>query len=189
MTIDNKPKSIVIGGSAGSFELLGEIISSLRAEIDFSVFVVVHLPPDKKSLMAGLLNEKSKVKVIEVDDKQRIEPGYVYIAPPDYHMMVEKNNRISLSVEEPVLFSRPSIDVLFETAADACGEKLVGIVLSGANADGANGLKSIFEKGGRVIVQDPKEASAKAMPKAAIKSVPKAEVLKVKDIIKALSDI
>ncbi len=117
--------------------------------------------------MTELLQARCRVAVREAEDKEPISGGTVYFAPPDYHRLVENDRHLTLSDDEPVLYSRPSIDVLFESAADAYGPGLVGVVLSGANRDGANGLKAVAEAGGTVIVQNPDSAYAAAMPEAA----------------------
>lgn len=144
--------------------------------------VVMHLPPDRKSLMVDLLQHKCKIKVCEAEHNQSIQSGTVYFAPPDYHLLIETEKRLSLSSEEPVLFSRPSIDVLFETAAEAYDSKLIGVILTGANNDGTKGLKAVIQAGGKALIQDPKTAYASAMPQAAIKENPTAEILNLEEI-------
>jgi two-component system chemotaxis response regulator CheB len=118
----------------------------------------------------------------EAEDKEPIQPGTVYFAPPDYHLMVEPDRRLSLSSEEPVLFSRPSINVLFETAADAYGPGLMGIVLTGANNDGAQGLSTIMLAGGTAVIEDPADAYQAAMPQAAIEACPGAQIMTLDDM-------
>ncbi|WP_040308614.1 chemotaxis protein CheB, partial [Asticcacaulis biprosthecium] len=140
-------EAIVIGASAGGVEALSAILPRLPADYPLPVMVVIHLPPDRRSLMAKLFDAKCAMSVREADDKEPIARGTVYFAPPDYHLLVETDRRLSLSSEEPVLFSRPAIDILFETAADAYGPGLVGIILSGANEDGAAGLKAVRAAG------------------------------------------
>jgi two-component system chemotaxis response regulator CheB len=127
--------------------------------------------------------------VCEAEDKEPIEPGVVYFAPPDYHLLVEQDKRLSLSGDEQVLFSRPSIDVLFESAADAYGGGLIGVVLTGANSDGANGLKAVVEAGGVAVVQSPGSAFAVAMPEAAVATCPDARVLPVNEIAAYLREV
>jgi len=122
------------------------------------------------------------MRVREAEDKEPIEPGVVYFAPPDYHLLIEADKRLSLSGEEPVLYSRPSIDVLFESAADVYSSGLIGVVLTGANSDGADGLKAVVAAGGVGIVQSPRSAYAAAMPEAAIASCPEARVLPLNEI-------
>jgi two-component system chemotaxis response regulator CheB len=140
-------------------------------------------------LFAELLRARCAIRVREAEDKEPIEPGVVYFAPPDYHLLVEQDKRLSLSDDEPVLFSRPSIDVLFESAADAYGGGLIGVVLTGANSDGANGLKAVVEAGGVAVVQSPGSAYAVAMPEAAIAACPDARVLPVNEIAAYLREV
>ncbi|MBW8882625.1 MAG: chemotaxis protein CheB [Asticcacaulis sp.] len=168
---------IVIGASAGGVEALSAILPRLPADFAVPVLVVIHLPPDRRSVMAELFDAKCAVSVREADDKEPIERGTVYFAPADYHLLVESDQRMSLSSEEPVLYSRPSIDVLFETAADAYGPTVLGVILSGANEDGAHGLKVIVEGGGQALIQAPETARAAEMPLAARTAVPAAKVL------------
>lgn len=179
-------QALVIGASAGGVEAMSAILPHLPADYPLPIMVVIHLPADRRSLMADLFDAKCLMKVREAEDKEPIEPGTIYFAPADYHLLVESDRRLSLSSEEPVLFSRPSIDVLFETAADAYGPALLGIVLSGANEDGAHGLKTIVEAGGQAVVQAPEEARAAEMPLAARKAVPKARVMASDAIVQHL---
>jgi two-component system, chemotaxis family, protein-glutamate methylesterase/glutaminase len=176
------PEAIVIGGSAGAFEALLGLLPQLAADYPLPILIVVHLPPNRKSLFAKLFRASCKIRVREAEDKEQIEPGVAYFAPPDYHLLVEADRRLSLSGEEPVLYSRPSIDVLFESAADAYSGGLIGVVLTGANSDGADGLKAVVEAGGVAIVQSPRSAYAAAMPEAAIASCPGALVLPLNEI-------
>ena len=151
-------QAVVIGASAGALEALSKLLPGLAADYRLPILIVVHLPPDRTSLFVELLRAGCAIQVREAGDKEPIESGVVYFAPPDYHLLVEQDRRLSLSSEEAVLFSRPSIDVLFESAADAYGEGLIGVVLTGANSDGADGLKAVIEAGGLAIVQNPKSA-------------------------------
>ncbi|MFO0957667.1 MAG: chemotaxis protein CheB [Isosphaeraceae bacterium] len=175
-------EAVAIGASAGAFEALSAILPSLPADYPLPVFVVVHIPADKESFLADLLRRKCRVSVREAQDKEPIEPATVYLAPPDYHLLVEPDRRLSLSADEPVLFSRPSIDVLLETAAEAYGVGLVGIVLTGANSDGARGLKAIVDRGGTALVQRPDKALSPAMPTAALDACPGARSLELGEI-------
>ena len=179
-------EAVVIGVSAGGLKALSAILPSLPGDYPLPVMVVIHLPPAGKSLVAELFDNKCAVKVVEAEDKDTIAPGTVYFAPPDYHLLVELDRTLSLSSEEPVLFSRPSVDVLFETAADAYGPGLIGIVLTGANTDGAQGLKAIVAAGGVALVQTPEDAFASAMPEAALESVPEAAAMTLEDISRYL---
>jgi two-component system, chemotaxis family, protein-glutamate methylesterase/glutaminase len=176
------PEAVVIGASVGALEALSNLLPGLPADYRLPILIVVHLPPDKISLLAELLRARCAIRVREAEDKEPIEPGVAYFAPPDYHLLVEQDKRLSLSNDEPVLFSRPSIDVLFESAADAYGDGLIGVVLTGANSDGANGLRAVVEAGGVAVVQKPGSAHAAAMPQAAIAACPDARVLPVNEI-------
>jgi two-component system chemotaxis response regulator CheB len=182
-------EAVVIGASAGALEALSVILPSLPADYRLPVLVVVHVPPDKKSILAELFQAKCKVKVREAEDKEPICDGTVYFAPPDYHLLVETDQSLSLSNDEPVLYSRPSLDVLFESAADAYGPSLIAIVLTGANQDGAKGLRAVAEAGGITIVQSPEGAYAAAMPEAAIAECPSAKVMSLKEIAAYLQDV
>jgi two-component system chemotaxis response regulator CheB len=161
-------RAIAIGGSAGAIEVLQELLPALPAACRLAVLVVLHQPRDRASLLAELFASRTPLKVCEPDDKQDIEDGCVYFAPSDYHLLVDAGPRISLSADEPVHFSRPAIDVLFESAAETYGPALLAIVLSGGNEDGAAGALAVRRAGGRVIVQDPAQARVAMMPRSAI---------------------
>ena len=179
-------EAVVIGTSAGAVQTLSQLLPELPATFALPIMVVVHLPADKKSVLPELLQSKCKLRVKEAEDKEPIMAGTIYIAPPDYHLLVEKKRILSLSSEEQQLFSRPSIDVLFETAADAYGDSLLGIVLTGANNDGSHGLALVCAAGGTAIVQDPEAAYASAMPLAALKACPSAHALTITQIAQYL---
>lgn len=183
------PEAVALGASAGALEALSAILPTLPSGYPLPILVVVHLPPDKTSLMAELLQARCRVAVREAEDKEPIEGGTVYFAPPDYHLLVETDRRLSLSAEEPVQYSRPSIDVLFESAADVYGAGLVGVVLTGANSDGACGLRAIQAAGGTVLVQRPDTALATAMPLAALAACPDARVLALDEIAACLQAV
>ena len=168
-------EAVAVGASAGALEALSVVLPGLPPDFPAAIRVVVHLPPDRKSLMA--------------EDKEPAESGTVHLAPPDYHLMVEPDRRLSLSSEEPVLYSRPSIDVLFETAAETYGPGLVGVILSGANSDGARGLRAIMDAGGVGIVQRPETALASTMPTSALAACPEALALDLEAVAAALRDM
>jgi two-component system chemotaxis response regulator CheB len=168
--------AVVIGGSAGSVAVLGELLPGLPANYP-PVLIVIHVLPSAPSLLASLFAPVCALRVVEADPGVPLERGTVYFAPADYHLLVEPTRRCALSIEPPVLFSRPAIDVLFESAADVYGPALVGVVLTGASADGAEGLAAIARQGGRAIVQDPATAESKVMPSAALAAVPDARVV------------
>lgn len=167
-------QAIVIGGSAGAVHALLELLPSLPADYPFPVMIVVHLPADSDSTLAMLFAARCKITVKEAEDKEPIRAGTAYLAPANYHLLVEPDLRLSLSNEEPVLYSRPSIDVLFESAADAYGSGLAGVILTGANSDGARGLRAIGAVGGWPFVQAPETAESRAMPQAALDACPTA---------------
>lgn len=175
-------QAIVMGVSAGALEALGAVLPQLPANLPVPVLIVVHLPPDKESILAGLLEKRCAIAVREAGDKEEIQPGVAYIAPADYHLLVEQTGELSLSADDPVLFSRPSIDVLFESAADVYGNGLLAVLLTGASADGARGLRAILDAGGHAIVQDPTTAYAATMPEAAMALCPEATVLPLNEI-------
>ncbi len=164
-------EAIVIGASAGAIDALGELLPLLPSTAPWPVVIVVHLPPNRPSLLASLFARKCELTVREAEDKLPATPG-IWFAPPDYHLLVESERTFALSIDPPMNHSRPSVDVLFETAADAYGAGLVAIVLTGANSDGANGAKAVREAGGFVIVQDPKTAPSTMMPEHAIARAP-----------------
>jgi two-component system chemotaxis response regulator CheB len=181
-----RPHVVVIGASAGALDALTAILPALPADFGLPIVVVVHIPPDKPSVLSELFTAKCAVRVREAEDKEPLAKGTVYFAPPDYHLLVESDRTLSLSTEAPVLFSRPSIDVLFESAADALGPAVIGLVLTGANEDGASGLKAVVDAGGTAIVQDPETAFASAMPEAALAACPDATVVLLEEIAKYL---
>ncbi len=161
-------KYIIIGGSAGSFKVVTEILNALPKNIPSAVILVLHRLRHVKEGFTDALKIKSTLPVGEPFDKEKILPGRVYIAPANYHLYIEPDRIFALSAEEPVNHSRPSIDLTLSSAAFSFREKMLGIVLSGANNDGAEGLKDVAEYGGITIVQDPKDAVVNTMPDAAI---------------------
>ncbi len=182
-------EAVVIGASAGALEALSAILPKLPATFTLPIMVVVHIPPDRSSVLADLFRAKCRIPVQEAEDKEPIRPGTIYFAPPDYHLLVESNKCLALSSDEPELFSRPSIDVLFETAADAYGAGLIAIILTGANHDGAKGLRAVIDAGGAALVQDPNGAFASAMPEAAIRLCPESRVSSLEQIATYLQEI
>jgi two-component system chemotaxis response regulator CheB len=165
-------EAAVIGVSAGGLHALKTILPALPEAFPLPIAVVQHLDAQADTYLADYLDRLSAIAVKEADDKEALQPGTAYLAPAGYHLLVEPDRSLSLSVDEKVNFSRPSIDLLFESAADAFGEKLIGIVLTGANSDGARGLKAIRDRGGLTIVQDPRTAEAPFMPRAALQAAP-----------------
>jgi len=179
--------SVVIGASAGAIEALGELLPLLPRGTPWPVVVVVHMPPGKPSLLVPIFARKCALPVREPEDKQSIKPG-IWFAPPDYHLLIEGDRTFALSIDPLVNYSRPSIDVLFESAADAYGPALVSIVLTGANEDGAKGARAVRDAGGFVIVQEPTTAEAPRMPQAAIDRASPQRVANVAEIGRALRD-
>lgn len=159
---------VVIGGSAGSLDVVLSIVSQLPRDTKATIVVVVHRKNAPESPLASLLEARTSLPVKEVEDKEPILPGTIYLAPPDYHLLVEDRDSFSLDCSEKIHYSRPSIDITFESAVEQFGPKLVGVLLSGANADGAEGLKRIKEAGGFTVAQDPQTAEIDYMPRAAI---------------------
>jgi two-component system chemotaxis response regulator CheB len=182
-------QAVVIGASAGALEALTAVLGLLGADYSLPTIIVTHLPPDRNSVLTELLSTKCKIPVSEAEDKEPILSGQIYFAPPDYHLLIEQDGRFSLSSEELVNYSRPSIDVLFESAAEVYGDRLVGVILSGANHDGASGLSAVIARGGHAIVQDPAEAYASTMPQSALAACPAAEVMSLRRIGEYLSTI
>ncbi len=167
---------VAIGTSYGGLQALGQILSRLPADFRPPLAVVQHRSRESDETLVRLLQDRTRLRVVEVDDKEPIASGHVYIAPADYHLLVE-GDAFSLSMDAPVAFSRPSIDVFFESAAEALGERVIGVLLTGANSDGAAGLQQIRARGGYAIVQDPKTAIGPAMPAAGIAAGPVDAVL------------
>lgn len=162
-------EAVVIGGSAGGVDALLQLLPALPAGYDLPVVCILHLPPDRESRLAELFDERLPLPVREATDKGEIEAGTVYFAGPGYHLSVEQDRTFSLSCEPPVHYARPAIDVLMESSADAWGPGLVGILLTGANHDGADGMAQIRARGGFTVVQDPADAQVGVMPMEAIR--------------------
>jgi len=161
-------EALVVGASAGAVEALNQLLPAVPEAARIPVVVVVHLPPNRPSLLVEVFAPRCQARVREPEDKQPITAGSIWFAPSNYHLLLEADRSFAFSVDLPVNFSRPSIDVFFESAADVFGKALCCIVLTGANEDGARGASSIRRRGGLVIVQDPSSAEAKEMPAAAI---------------------
>jgi two-component system chemotaxis response regulator CheB len=164
----NVPDGIVVGASAGGVVAMTRVLAVLKSDFRPAMMVVVHLPAGRPSGLDRVLGARCALPVREALDKERIESGTVYLAPPDYHLLVEPDRSLALSVDDPVHYSRPSIDVLFESAAAAYREALLAIVLTGASEDGAAGLAAVRACGGQAWVQDPDDAEVGLMPRAAL---------------------
>lgn len=182
-------KFIVIGGSAGSFQTILSLLEALPKNYPFPIFLVLHRLKNVRSGFIEALSIKSKITLIEPNDKDIIEAGNIYLAPANYHMYVEFDNTISLSIEEAVNHSRPSIDITFSSAAFSLKEKVIGILLSGANKDGAMGLRDIKQMGGIAVVQDPDDAQIQTMPQAAIDLLKVDKIMTAEEIINYVSKL
>jgi two-component system chemotaxis response regulator CheB len=183
----NRIEAVVIGGSAGAFAALKVLIPALPAELAVPVVIVIHLPPDRPSAIVEVFQKAAPQRMKEGDDKEPLAGGTVYFAPPAYHLLVETDRSLSLSTDDPIHHSRPSIDVLFESAADAFGAGLLGVVLSGANEDGARGLRAVVDAGGQAIVQAPDTAEHRLMPAAALRATTPHAVASIQEIAAILS--
>ncbi len=182
-------RAVVIGASAGGVQALLALLPALPADFPWPIFIVLHVPADRSNVLAPLFEAQCGLEVKEAEDKETARPGVVYFAPSDYHLLVEENGDLALSSDEAINYSRPSIDVLFESAADAYGEGLIGVILTGANNDGAAGLKAVHAAGGVALVQDPAAAYARTMPQAARQACNAALVLsldRIADYLKGL---
>jgi two-component system chemotaxis response regulator CheB len=172
---------ICIGASWGGLHAVGRVLSDLPPEVEQPIVVVQHRYADPHSALPELLAHHTKRPVVDVDDKTTVEPNRVYVAPPDYHLLVQRGS-FALSVDERVHHARPAIDVLFESAADTYGPAVIGVILTGANQDGAAGLARIKARGGIALVQDPQHAERRAMPEAAIAATVADAVLPLEEI-------
>lgn len=172
---------IVVGASAGGISALKTVLSGIGNYSELPIIIVIHIK-EKESELTHLFQNFTRIRVKEAEDKETIENGHIYFAPSGYHLLVEEEGIFTLSTEGKVNYSRPSIDILFETAAEAYGDRLVGILLTGANEDGARGMKRIEELGGSVIVQNPDTAYCHTMPKATMELVPKCRVMELEAI-------
>lgn len=187
--INGKYQAIVIGTSAGGLFALSFLLETLPADYPVPVIVVQHRSKDQRDLLEQVLQSKCKVRIKQADEKENIEAGNVYIAPPDYHLLVESDKSFSLSSDELECFSRPSINVLFETAATVFTNTLVGIILTGANNDGAAGIRAIKKNGGLTIAQNPAEAQFPLMPGASIETNAIEHIWKLSEIHNFLLNI
>ena len=182
---------IVIGGSAGAIEVLSRILTPLDTGLRPAVAIVIHLPPEGPSVLHEIFSGPTSPPMKLAEDKEPIVPGTVYFATPDYHLLVESGRTFALSQDERVHFSRPAVDVLFESAAEAYGPRLMGIILSGANSDGAAGLRAVKDAGGTTVVQALESAEMIAMPAAALQAVPdsiEADVAALRDLLQGMND-
>lgn len=179
---------LLIGGSAGSFNVLLEVIPKIIAPINFAIVIILHRKSGLNSNIADVFSHKTSMKVFECEDKDPIIPGNIYFAPPDYHLLLENDATFSLDYSEKLNYSRPSIDITFKIAADLYGPRMAALLLSGANADGAEGLLYVHEKSGTTIVQDPLSAEIAIMPKEALSLFKPDFVANIDEIIALINE-
>tara|TARA_B100000929_G_scaffold139715_1_gene110658 strand:- start:1853 stop:2419 length:567 start_codon:yes stop_codon:yes gene_type:complete len=177
-----KKRAVVIGASAGGVQALSQLLPDLPPDFPVPVMIVVHIPARRDNALVELFDRKCRMAVKEAEDKEPLTAGTIYFAPPDYHLLVEADGTLALSSDETVNHSRPAIDVLFETAADAFGPALTGILLTGANHDGARGMRAMSDAGSLCIVQDPASAEIATMPEAALAACPNARAMELHEI-------
>ena len=175
-------KAVVIGASTGGVSALKIILGALPADFPIPVLVTTHISPDSGDGLAVLLNTLSVIRVKEADDQETISPGTVYLAPANYHLLAERGGNLALSIDPPVNFARPSVDVLFESAAQVYGPALIGVILTGAGSDGSKGLLKIKNSGGLTIVQDPADAEMDSMPRSALQLLKADHVVRLMEI-------
>jgi two-component system chemotaxis response regulator CheB len=187
--LNGRFKAVVIGGSAGSLDVLLKLLPALQPIVSFTAIIVLHRKNSGDSTLEDLLAGRTTIPVREVEDKDSLKPGIIYVAPADYHLLIEKNLTFSLDDSEKVNYSRPSLDVTFESAADVYGDSLVGILLSGANSDGTNGLMAIKKAGGITIAQKPETAQSAFMPQQAIFNVPIDFILDIPELISFINSL
>ncbi|MGH7638152.1 MAG: chemotaxis protein CheB [Gemmatimonadaceae bacterium] len=178
----------VVGASWGGLSALRTLVGRLPRGLRLPIAIVQHRHRSSDALLARILQEQTPLRVCEIEDKALVEAGKIFVAPADYHVLIEQGH-FSLSTEAPVRYSRPSIDVALMSAVDAYGHRTVGIVLTGSNADGAEGLRRIADAGGMPIVQDPETAEAPTMPRAALRRVPTARVFALERIASFLTTL
>lgn len=174
-------EALIIGGSAGSLNVIISILPSIKSVLSFAIIVVLHRKAGK-DLLSELLASKTEMAVKEIDEKEKIKPSHIYIAPPNYHLLIEEDRTFSLDASEKVNFSRPAIDVTFQSAAEVFKNNLVCLLLSGANSDGTDGLIKVKKNGGTVLIQDPSTAVVSYMPQNAMDYVVADKVLKIDEM-------
>lgn len=177
-----KCKAFIIGGSAGSLEVLLKVLPAVNPALSFPIVIVIHRKHGADSLLPGLLSSRTKMPVKEADEKEKMLPGTIYIAPSDYHLLIEMDHTFSLDYSEKVNYSRPAIDVTFQTAAEAYKKELVCLLLSGSNADGVKGLQTVINWGGTVVIQDPDTAQVPYMPEQARKTMSIDYILRIEEM-------
>lgn len=184
-----KHGALVIGGSAGSLDVLLKVLPEVDKNLHFPIIIVIHRKQGTDSLLTDLLSHRTNLNVKEADEKEKILDGHVYIAPSDYHLLIEKDYTFSLDYSEKINYSRPSIDVTFQSAADVYGENLVCLLLSGSNADGVNGLIATKKNGGVTLVQNPESAQVTYMPEQAILRANVSAILNIEDMASYINSL
>ena len=177
-----KYEAVVIGVSSGGLEALRIVLPFLPADFPAPVLIVYHRGSQRDRFVIEYMNQLAGMEVKEAEEKEPLVPGFIYLAPPNYHLLVEEDRTLALSTEKRVSYSRPSIDILFETAAEAYGSGLVGLILTGANHDGAKGMKTLKERGGLALVQNPDTAEVGRMPRAAMKTAGADRILELREV-------
>ncbi|WP_027379586.1 chemotaxis protein CheB [Chryseobacterium daeguense] len=180
---------VVIGGSAGSLQVILEMIKNLKEDMAFPILLVMHRKAHSNNILQTLLQQFSSAEVIEIEDKTEIENNKIYITPADYHLLFEDKKIMSLDSSEKMNYSRPSIDVTFKSAAETFGENLIGVLLSGANADGVEGLSYIKKNDGKVWIQDPETAEVDYMPKHAAEEIAYDLIIKPNNLAKYINQL
>ena len=182
-------EAVVIGVSAGGIEALKVLLPALPAAFPLPIAIVQHRDRRSDGFLAEYLNARTRIVVSEAEDKEPFCPAHAYLAPAGYHLLIESDRSLSLTVDEPVNYSCPSIDVLFESAANVFAQSLIGVVLTGANRDGSQGLKTIKAHGGLAVVQDPQTAAVMTMPRAALEATPVDHMVALERIAPLLTEI
>jgi len=184
-----KTDLVVIGGSAGSLQVILETIKNLTVDLDFPIVLVLHRKAQAENILTKLLQQFAPIQVIEIEDKTEIQDNIIYIVPSDYHLLFEDKHKVSLDSSEKTNYSRPSIDVTFKSAAEIFGDAVVAVLLSGANADGVEGLKYIKQNGGKVWIQDPETAEVDYMPRQALNNVDYDLIIRKGDLARQINNL
>lgn len=184
-----KTELLIIAGSAGSLNVIFDLLPQLRSDIKAAIVIVLHRKEDQESRLKDIFSFKTSIPILNIEDKDELKPGHIHIAPANYHLLFEHDRTLSLDCSEKIHFSRPSIDVAFESAAEVYGKKLISILLSGANADGAHGIEKVLAHGGVAVIQHPATAEVPFMPNEAIRLNPLAKVLDLEGIITLINQL
>lgn len=179
----------LIGGSAGSINVLLQVLPEIDPDIPFPIVIILHRKPHPQSALEELLSSSSRIPVLEAEDKMELENAKIYLVPPDYHVLFENELIISLDASEKINYSRPSIDVTFESAARIFGNKVCALLLSGGNGDGVEGLRNIAQHQGKILVQDPSTAEVDYMPRKAVETLTESIVLPPDQMAKFINEL